>query len=208
MAFCQQYLLAQRSRSLLRRFLQTQARLCVLDRAGKRNAHLTRLTLRSRCRRGLYMADVALSAPLRYQQDLLTYRLGHFALGYHCVCNASKRFSRGYEDRYLSFRHLAAISRSQRQEKLLVARELHLDLDKRFTNLDFLLNTARLCRAGLALASIRGELRRIYRERKIVQQSCDTTSSLRSLPVSRISDVAGSPLAPALGPDISTAAGR
>jgi len=129
--------------------------------AEAQGAHLTALIpFISRKVPGLFRADVSLSAPMPAQEMLFQYRHGMFMFNSSCICEPNTRFQRGHETcRMLPY--LVRLTKSERLKKAMMQEELQLD-DGKLTDVDFLLNTARLSEAAVILSTVKQALRKIY----------------------------------------------
>lgn len=116
------------------------------------------------------MADVALKAPLQYQQWLVRYRMGRFMWRTLCICDKQTHFRRGHEG-CRSLPQGLQLSKIERRQKQLMQRRLVLDRSLCFTDIDFLLNLRQFERAGNALLMIRKALMQKYHERMLEEDS-------------------------------------
>ena len=87
-----------------------------------------------------------------------------------CVCDERVWFCRGHKH-YSSLPTCFELSKTERRRKKQIMQQLVLDRSIHFTNLDFLLNTQRFERVGVALMAIRKALRQRYHERMLAEDA-------------------------------------
>ena len=132
-------------------------------------AHLTRLIpMESRKVPGLLLADVSLAAPMPSQDSLFRYRCGMFMFNVSCPCYPEAKFVRGHE-KCFALQHPIRLTKAERTKKTIMQSELGL-AGVKLTDIDYLLNIARLDDAGLILSTIREQLRQSYHDTKKAEQ--------------------------------------
>ena len=147
----------------LERYIRVWQRRVISDEA--QNAHLTKLIpMDSRKVPGLFLADISLAATMPSQDQLFGYRRGMFMFNIGCPCHADATFSRGHEA-CSALPHPIRLTKAERGKRAVMQYEQGM-IDRKFTDIDYLINTGRLGDAALTLSAVAVRLRGAYREKK------------------------------------------
>ena len=129
-------------------------------------AHLTALIpIESRKVPGLFRADISLSAPMPAQEMLFQYRHGMFMFNSGCICEPNARFQRGHETCHM-LPHSIRLTKAERLDKAKMQERFQLT-DGKLTDVDYLLNTARLIDSAAILSAVKQKLRQIFSKSKL-----------------------------------------
>lgn len=153
-------------RTALSRFLRVD--LYRIIEAESLNSHLTSLIpTRSRRVPGLFLADISFAASIEMQSMLLQYRRGLFMHNCTCVCDA--KFRRGHET-CPSLKIVLHLSRTERECKRRMQVELSMQ-GKKFTDIDYLINSKQLRYVASILSHIQEQLKQLYSMNKMADSS-------------------------------------
>lgn len=160
------------------RDLLKKLRMEVVEKEGRRMGLTRLIPIWSRQKKGLFLADISLAAPMPIQEHLFQYRQAKFRLKSRCVCDPIVEFHRGHET-CQALPQLVRLTSTEKAAKTRMKQRLSLgDVDK-FTDIDFLLNSGRILDASKVLQIVDKCLGDIYHQRQLAEATT-TADSLAS----------------------------